>query len=75
MKSGMIKNVAVTPVNVIDADVAKFALPRTGFIFADKGYIEAIDEIKRRLPSMNEGENPIIWHFLENLPLGCRCFL
>ena len=48
MKSGMIENVAVTPANVTDADGAKLVLPRTGYIFADKGYVGAIDEIKRR---------------------------
>jgi len=48
MKSGMIEKVDVTPANVTDADGAALVLPRSGVIFADKGYVGAIGEIKRR---------------------------
>lgn len=48
MKSGMIENVDVTPANITDADGAALVLPKTGIIFADKGYVGAIDEINRR---------------------------
>jgi len=48
MKSGMITKVAVTKANVSDADGAKHVLPRSGAVCADKGYIGAINEMKRR---------------------------
>lgn len=48
MNSGMIENVDVTPANVTDSEGASLVLPKSGVIFADKGYVGAIDEIKRR---------------------------
>lgn len=48
MKSGMIEKVDVTPANITDAEGAVRVLPRKGTIFADKGYVGAIDEIRRR---------------------------
>ena len=49
MQSGMITKVAVTAANVTDADGAKHVLPRSGAVCADKGYIAAIREMRRRM--------------------------
>jgi IS5 family transposase len=48
MQSGMINRVAVTPANVTDADGAKHVMPRSGAACADKGYVGAIPEMRRR---------------------------
>lgn len=42
------QKVNITPANVTDADGAALVLPRSGVIFADKGYVGAIKEIVRR---------------------------
>ena len=48
MQSGMINRVAVTTASVPDADGAKHVMPRSGAVFADKGYVGAVLEMLRR---------------------------
>ena len=48
MQSGMINKVAVTKANVTDSDGAKHILPNTGAVFADKGYVGAIKDMRTR---------------------------
>ncbi len=50
MKSGMINKVAVTPANVTDAKGFKHITPRSGKVYADKGYCTrpASQEAKKR---------------------------
>ena len=48
MQSGMINRVAVTPANIADGDGAKHVMPRSGAACADKGYIGALPEMRRR---------------------------
>jgi IS5 family transposase len=48
MQSGMITRVAVTTASVPDADGAKHVMPRSGAVCADKGYVGAIREMRRR---------------------------
>jgi IS5 family transposase len=48
MQSGMITNVAVTPANVTDAEGAVHVMPSGGAVCADKAYVGAIPEMKRR---------------------------
>ena len=47
-KSGMITAVSVTPANVSDAEGVKAILPKRGAVLGDKGFVGAIDEIRRR---------------------------
>ena len=44
MKQGVITKVAVTPGNVTDAAALKHVVPRSGMVFADKGYCDQKSE-------------------------------
>lgn len=48
MQSGMINKVKVTQANVTDADGTEFVCPESGAVFADKGYVPAIETIRER---------------------------
>ena len=74
MQSGMINKVAVTKANVADADGAKHVLPQTGAVPADKGYIGAITEMRRRglhpmviLRNNMKDKNPDLDRFITKL--------
>jgi IS5 family transposase len=42
MQSGLINKVAVTHANVTDAEAGKRVLPKSGMVFADKGYVAIV---------------------------------
>ena len=55
MRSGLINKVAITPANVTDSQGLGFVCPKTGAIFADKGYCQspATTAAKRKFLHLN----------------------